>query len=115
MADPHSHPPAHGPSYDVAKDVDTPGALFAVYLVVLGLFAVTFFVSTAGVFGKYTLFFQLAVATVQAGVVAYYFMHLRQGDRVVTLTALASVFWTLILFVLFMSDYMTRHRVVTGW
>jgi cytochrome c oxidase subunit 4 len=111
MADPH-HP--HETTYDVTKDADTPGGLFLVYLVVLGLFAATFFVSTAGVFGKYALFAQLAIATVQAGVVAYYFMHLRQGDRVVTLTALASVFWTLILFVLFMSDYMTRHRVVTG-
>ncbi len=39
-------------------------------------------------------------------------MHLRQGDRVVILTALSSLFWMGILFVLFMSDYMTRIKVV---
>lgn len=113
MADPH-HP--HGPAdgYDYSKDVDNPGTLLAVYAAIVLLFLTTLWVSTAAVFGKYTLVAQLAISTVQVGLVAYYFMHLRQGDRVVTLTALASVFWTLILFVLFLSDYMTRHRVVTG-
>jgi cytochrome c oxidase subunit IV len=46
--------------------------------------------------------------------VAYHFMHLKQGDRVVILTALASIFWMGILFVLFMADYMTR-RMIVGW
>ena len=41
-------------------------------------------------------------------------MHLKQGDRVVTLTALASLFWMGILFVLFLTDYMSRKTIV-GW
>ena len=56
--------------------------------------------------------FKNAIATIQAGLVAYHFMHLRHGDRVVILTALASLFWMGILFVLFMSDYMTRGMLV---
>ena len=48
----------------------------------------------------------------QAGLVAYFFMHLRQGDRVVILTALSSLFWMGILFVLFLADYTTRLKVV---
>ena len=60
--------------------------------------------------GKYALPIQLAIGCVQAGLVAYFFMHLRQGDRVVILTALSSLFWMGILFVLFMADYMTRHQ-----
>ena len=35
-----------------------------------------------------------------------------QGDRVVILTALSSIFWMGILFVLFLADYMTRLKVV---
>ena len=62
--------------------------------------------------GKFALPLQLAIACIQAGLVAYYFMHLRQGDRVVILTALSSLFWMGILFVLFMADFATRNRIV---
>ena len=61
---------------------------------------------------KFTLPLQLAIASVQAGLVAYYFMHLRQSDGVVILTALSSLFWMGILFVLFLADYATRHYIV---
>ena len=62
---------------------------------------------------KFTLPMQLLIGSVQAGLVGYYFMHLRQGDKVVVLTALSSLFWMGILFVLFMGDYMTRQMVIT--
>ena len=117
MADPHAtHTDPHGThaghDHDFAKEADSPGMLFAVYAVVLGLALANVGLSTLGL-GKYALVLQLAIGTVQAGFVAYYFMHLRQGDKIVILTALASVFWMGILFVLFLSDYMTRHIVVT--
>jgi caa(3)-type oxidase subunit IV len=44
--------------------------------------------------------------------VAYYFMHLRQSDGVVIFTALSALFWMFILFVLVLSDYMTRRLLV---
>jgi cytochrome c oxidase subunit 4 len=56
----------------------------------------------------------LIIACLQAGLVAYYFMHLRQSDRIVILTALSSLFWLGILFVLVLADYMTRTLHV-GW
>jgi cytochrome c oxidase subunit 4 len=117
MADPHAphtapHGTATGHQNDYAKDADNPGLLFAVYAVVLGLALANVGLSSLGL-GKYALVLQLAIGTVQAAFVAYYFMHLRQGDKIVILTALASIFWVGILFVLFLSDYMTRQIVVT--
>ncbi|MCE9564667.1 MAG: cytochrome C oxidase subunit IV family protein [Planctomycetes bacterium] len=102
-------PPGHN---DVLGHVDSPPTLIMVWVAVLALFGLTVALSSSGMFGKYTLFVQLAIGTVQAGLVAYHFMHLRHGDRVVVLTALASIFWMGILFVLFMSDYMSRSRVM---
>jgi cytochrome c oxidase subunit 4 len=109
MSDSHDRPNA---SYDVAKDLDAPGMLLVVFALVLGLALVNVGLSSLGL-GKFALPLQLAIGSIQAGLVAYYFMHLRQGDRVVILTALSSIFWMGILFVLFLSDYMTRHRVVS--
>jgi len=98
-------------SYDVTKDVDSPAGLLAVYVGVVVLSLVSIGLSSLGM-GRFALPLQLAIASVQAGLVAYYFMHLRHGDKVVILTALSSIFWMGILFVLFMVDYATRHRII---
>src|SRR5579883_82904 len=119
MSDPTSTPtsttsstPATDDPHGIRKDVDSAGQLAVVFLVIVGLALVNVFASIAIGPTKFTLPIQLGIATVQAGIVAYYFMHLRQGDKVVVLTALSSLFWMGILFVLFLSDYMTRHLVV---
>ena len=104
----HDHDP-HG----IRKDVDSPGLLLVVFVAVLGMALGNVFLSTSIGPTKFTLPLQLAIGSIQAGLVAYYFMHLRQGDKVVILTALSSLFWMGILFVLFMGDYMTRHLVVS--
>jgi cytochrome c oxidase subunit 4 len=109
MADPH-HTPAN--AHDFNKEVDDPKTLILVFAAVIGLALATIGLSSALGPGMLALPLQLAIACVQAGLVAYYFMHLRQGDRVVILTALSSIFWMGILFVLFMADYATRHRIV---
>ena len=108
MDDAHNTTATH---YDVAKDVDDPKTLFVVFAAVLGLALANVGLSSLGL-GKFALPIQLAIGCIQAGLVAYYFMHLRQGDRVVILTALSSLFWMGILFVLFLADYATRHRIV---
>lgn len=110
MADAHHTPET---THDYTRDADKPGALVAVWAAVIILAGVNIGLSMMGM-GKFALPVQLAIASVQAGIVAYYFMHLKQGERVLILTALASIFWTGILFVLFMADYMTRHMVI-GW
>ncbi len=110
---PTTSEPGEANPLSYSHEVDNPVSLFIVYGCVI---AMTFL--QVGLWsmklGKLGLPVQLCIAAVQAGIVAYYFMHLKQGDRVVTLTALASLFWMGILFVLFMVDYMTRTKIV-GW
>ena len=113
MAD---HTPAPGATtddpYGVRKELDSPGQLMVVFLAVIGLALVNIFGSGAIGPTKFTLLFQLAIGTVQAALVAYYFMHLKSADKVVILTALSSLFWMGILFVLFLTDYKTRELLV---
>jgi cytochrome c oxidase subunit IV len=114
MTDPHTTTGGDGPNpLAFSKEVDDPKTLIVVYVAVLGLTFLSVGLSSL-VLGKFALPMQLAIAAVQAGLVAYHFMHLKQGDRVVILTALSSLFWMGILFVLFMADYMTR-RLIVGW
>jgi cytochrome c oxidase subunit 4 len=114
MADPHTTPTTHATDdpHGIRKDVDPPGLLLIVFLGVVGLALANVFLSMQMGPTKFTLPMQLAIATVQAGLVGYYFMHLKQGDKVVILTVLSSFFWMGILFVLFLADYLTRHMVI---
>lgn len=100
--------------HGIRASADNPGTLLVVFVAVLGLALANVGLSMQIGPTKFTLPLQLAIGSVQAGLVAYYFMHLRQGDKVVILTALSSLFWMGILFVLFMADYMTRHLIVTS-
>ena len=54
----------------------------------------------------------LAVACTQATILAAFFMDLRQADRLTLLVAGASLFWTAILFLFTITDYITRHMGV---
>ncbi|MCS6864292.1 MAG: cytochrome C oxidase subunit IV family protein [Gemmataceae bacterium] len=111
MAEPNTTTAPDDP-HGIRQDVDNPGTLILVFVVLIGLALANIGISGAMGPTKFTLPLQLAIASVQAGLVAYYFMHLRQGDKVVVLTALSSLFWMAILFVLFLADYLTRHMVV---
>ncbi|MDB5307760.1 MAG: hypothetical protein JWO38_1962 [Gemmataceae bacterium] len=90
-------------------DVDKPATLFAVYLVVLGLAVANIMLSVAGLHNL-ALPVQLGIGTVQAVLVAWYWMHLRRGDQVVTLSAVTSLFFVFIFYVLVLSDVLTRWR-----
>jgi len=52
----------------------------------------------------------LGIAGVKAALVILFFMHVRYGTRLTPLVIAASLFWLVILFVLSLSDYLTR-----GW
>jgi cytochrome c oxidase subunit 4 len=116
MADPTptTTTPAHDDPHGIRKDVDSPGQLILVFLAVVGMALLNIFASMSIGPKPFVLPMQLAIGTLQAGLVGYYFMHLKQGDRVVILTALSSLFWMGILFVLFLADYLSRSHVVTG-
>jgi cytochrome c oxidase subunit 4 len=116
MSDPHKPTVTDTGAPDplnYSREVDNPAVLLIVFAAVIGLSLASVGLSSLGL-GKLALPMQLAIGAVQAGLVAYHFMHLKQGDKVVILTALASIFWMGILFVLFMADYMTR-RIIVGW
>lgn len=100
--------------HGIRASADGVGLLLTVFAAVLGLALANVGLSTSIGPGKFTLPMQLLIGTIQAGLVAYYFMHLRHGDKVVILTALSSLFWMGILFVLFMGDYMTRQHIIAG-
>jgi len=89
MSAPHSTAADDPPTL---HDVDKPASLFIVYLLVVGLAAANVGLSLAGL-GKIALPVQLGIGAVQAVLVAYYFMHMRRGDTVVTLTALSALFF----------------------
>ena len=117
MADPHDPTgttPTTDDPYGIRKDLDDPVTLVIVFVAVVGLALLNVGLSTWIGPTRLTLPLQLSIGFTQAGLVAYYFMHLKQGDKVVILTALSSLFWMGILFVLFMADYMTRHLIVTS-
>ena len=89
-------------------DVDSVGGLVVVYLVVIGLAAANVALAVAGL-GTLSLPVQLCIATVQAVMVAWYWMHMRRKDQVVTLTAVTSLFFVFIFYVLVLSDLLTRQ------
>ena len=88
-------------------DVDSVGGLVVVYLVVIGLAAANIGLAIAGL-GTLALPVQLAIASVQAILVAWYWMHMRRKDQVVALTAVTALFFIFIFYVLVLSDILTR-------
>ncbi|MDY3562300.1 cytochrome C oxidase subunit IV family protein [Gemmata sp. JC673] len=113
MSHPHTSADPSDP-HGIRVSADGTGLLLTVFAAVVALSLANIGLSTSIGPGKFTLPMQLLIGTIQAGLVAYYFMHLRHGDKVVILTALSSLFWMGIMFVLFLGDYMTRQYVVTG-
>lgn len=106
-----AHDPHHNPSEPppTMLDVDTVPTLLGVYAVVLGLALANIFLATTGL-GALALPVQLAIATVQACVVAWYWMHVRRGDTVVSLSVATTLFFMFIFFVLVLADVLTRWR-----
>ncbi|HEX4614055.1 MAG TPA: cytochrome C oxidase subunit IV family protein [Urbifossiella sp.] len=104
--DPH-HSPTEAPK--TMLDVDKVPTLFVVYLVVLGLAAANIFLATTGL-GAIALPVQLGIASVQAALVAWYWMHMRRGDTLVSLSVATTLFFMFIFFVLVLSDVLTRWR-----
>ncbi len=104
--DPH-HSPTDAPH--TMLDVDKVSTVVTVYAVVLGLALANIFLAGTGL-GALALPVQLGIATVQACLVAWYWMHMRRGDTAVTLSAFTTLFFMFIFFVLVLADVLTRWR-----
>jgi cytochrome c oxidase subunit 4 len=113
----NGHPePVHKHKADdppTMHDVDPVGQVVIVWAVVLGLAFANVGLSMA-LSPRLALPVQLGIASVQAVLVAYYWMHMRRGDKVVTLTALTALFFVFIFFVLVFADILTRWKSVSG-
>lgn len=88
-----------------------------VYVALLVLLVAT--VGAAYLPGHHTLLnniIALTIAVVKAVLVMLYFMHVRYSTRLTWLWASAGFFWLVIMFILTLGDYFTRHWVpVQGW
>jgi cytochrome c oxidase subunit 4 len=104
MSDPHKSPD----DPPTMHDVDAPGQIIVVWAVVLGLAAANILLSMSGGLKHLALPVQLGIGAVQATLVAYYWMHLKRGDQVVTLTAISPLFFMFIFYVLVFADVLTR-------
>lgn len=83
-------------------------ASLTTFAVLAGLAVVALMIGFNGS-GPSKVYMSLGVATIQSCVLSYYFMDLRKGDTVTWLCAGASIFWTMLLFLFTLTDYLTRH------
>ena len=102
----HERETIHEKDYNhVVPPTNSTLLTFAVLLVLaIASLAVGFSVE-----GPYKVLVSLLIAGVQASVLCYYFMDLRQGDSLTWLCVGASIFWTGLLFLFTITDYITRH------
>jgi len=92
---------------DPAASVDKPGAIIAVWFVILLGVIATIGVSFAHL-GDSALIVHMLISVVQVSFVGYYWMHLNKADSLTWLTVGSAMFIMLILFVMPLSDYLTR-------
>ena len=77
--------------------------------VLASLAVLALFIGFSNDLGGMKVVASLTVATVQAGVLAYFFMDLKQADALTWLVAASALFWTGLLFLFTLTDYLTRH------
>lgn len=81
--------------------------LILVDAALLALLAATYGVSYLHL-GIFNPLLNLAIAVVKAGLVVWFFMHLRGASGLVRLFAGAAMFWLVVLFGLGLNDWLTR-------
>jgi cytochrome c oxidase subunit 4 len=78
-----------------------------VYLALVGLLGLTIGAAHLQL-GAFKPVANLSIACVKAVLIAWFFMHVREGSGLVRLFSAAALFWLLILFGLGLSDWLTR-------
>ena len=73
-------------------------------------------VLTAGVakidLGAFNAPIAMIIACTKATIVALFFMHMRWNDNVTRVAGVAALFWLAIMFVLTLSDFVTRYGMM---
>jgi cytochrome c oxidase subunit 4 len=81
----------------------------SVWMALLALLGLTL-VTAYAPHGRFGLVANMAIASVQAVLVAGFFMGLRHAKALVRLTACASLFWLAVMFALTLADVLTRSQ-----
>jgi caa(3)-type oxidase subunit IV len=97
-----------GPDFTTPR----PGYYLKYFAIIAALLVVTVLISFSDLPGHQRLILSLIIAGTQAGLLSMFFMHLRKSDTVTLLVAAAGLFWLFLLFVLLLTDYVTRHYAV---
>jgi cytochrome c oxidase subunit IV len=79
-----------------------------VYLALLCLLALTIGSAQFLSLGAFKPVVNLGIAAIKAALIAWFFMHVREGGPLVRLFSVAALFWLVILFGLGLSDWLTR-------
>lgn len=79
-----------------------------IFVILAGLALLALFIGFSDI-GPLKVLANLACAVVQAGVLAYFFMDLKQSDKLTWLCVLAAFFFTGLQFLFTLTDYLTRH------
>jgi cytochrome c oxidase subunit 4 len=87
----------------------------AIYLIILAILllltVLTVGISFAPLSGQWHITIGLLIAICKASLVVLFFMHALFSPRVTWLVIAVAVLWTIILFALTLSDYLTRGQV----
>ncbi len=92
----------------VHHEVPPNAKTFTIFFVLVGLALLALFVGISDL-GPMKVVASLLISTVQASVLAYFFMDLRSADKLTWLVAAASLFWVFLMFLFILTDFLTRH------
>ena len=105
----HSH--ATGEMHDVeqhAHTLPTPANTMVIFVILAGLAFMALLIGFSDM-GPIKVLASLGCAAVQAGVLAYFFMDLKQSDKLTWLCVMSALFFTGLQFLFTLTDYLTRH------
>ncbi len=91
-----------------AHSVPSTASTATIFLILGGLSLLALFIGFSDL-GPWKVLASLLCAVVQASVLAYFFMDLKQSDKLTWLTALTSLFFVGLQFLFTLTDYLTRH------
>ena len=92
---------------DFSHHVTSQGTYFAIFAALMVLTALTVWVAYQD-FGALNVPIAFAIATIKATVVILFFMHVIHSPKITGVILVGSLVFLAILFVLTLSDYMTR-------
>ena len=104
----HTHPAAVHETEKHAHTVPPTASTLLIFVILAGLALLALFIGFADL-GPLKVLASLGCSVVQAGVLAYFFMDLKQSDKLTWLCVGAAFFFTGLQFLFTLTDYLTRH------